>query len=372
MAEEQREVPVTDVPHPLVDAVGVSADGQRWTVTESRARVVFLTPGRINLLNRAAAAGRRLALVTDEHSHLTPVFADVWRDSGARWVVRDARGGLREGFGGRRLGTVDEVWTVPQVQTVDDMAIGHLRSSGVDATEVIAIVSVRHPARQTTRLGQTLSGLAHATLGAPPRAWGMSEPVGEPWDPATLTDALRLRMPAETMVFAAGPGLAASITAGRSEHGVEEVTHAHLMVEPGPDELDAVQTRLRGQLSELAASSMPLVALLLARPGRHDLLRPPLLLAAPTPIALLVGAPAVRSLGLDPGRLHAEHGAEIVGRPRLPALLFRFGAEPQGWQELDAVVSALGPDVLPALGLDAAKLTTDRPPPTDGGSDARP
>ena len=359
---------MTDVAHPLVDAVGETPDGRRWSVTETRASVVFLTPGRVNLLNRAAAAGRRVVLVTDELSVLTPVLTDVWRDAGACWVVRDARGGLREGFGGRRLATVADVLDPPR-PGVDEVAVGHLRPVHADAMEVVAVVSVRHPARGSTRLGTVLTSLAEATLGEPPRVWGTTEPVGEPWDEAALTEELRGRMPAETMVFAAGRGLSASISAQRTEHGVEEVTHAHLaVVRPNADDVEGVRARLATRLVQLASTSMPLAGLLLSRPNRQDLRRPPLLVAPPAPMALLVGAPAVRSLGIDARALAARPGAELVGRPRLPGLLFRFGAYgPQAWEQLDRVVSALGPELLQVLGLAGAVSGDQRPAP--GGGD---
>ena len=359
---------MSGVAHPLVDSVGETADGRRWLVTETRAPVVFLTPGRTNLLGRAADAGRRVVLVTDELSALTPVLTDVWRDSGARWVVRDPRGGLREGFSGRRLTAVPDVLDPPRPD-VDEVAVGHLRPLRADALEIIALVSVRHPARGSTRLGAALTSLAEATLGTPPDVWGTSEPVGDPWDEAALTEALRARMPAETMVLAAGRGLSATISAQRTEHGVEEVTHAHIaLVKPNDDDVEGARARLATRLVQLAATSMPLAGLLLSRPNRQDLRRAPLLVPPPAPMALLVGAPAVRSLRLDARTLSRRPGAELVGRPRLPGLLFRFSPSgPLAWQELDEVVSALGTDLVQLLGPAGATSGGERP--STGGRD---
>ena len=68
MAEDMREVPISNIGHPLVDRVGTGPDGQVWWLTESRASVIHLSPLRLNLLARAAELGRRIALVTDELS----------------------------------------------------------------------------------------------------------------------------------------------------------------------------------------------------------------------------------------------------------------------------------------------------------------
>ena len=74
--------------------------------------MIFLNAGRISLLAQARDEGRRVVLVTDELSCLTPAFAEVWREAGAVWVVRSPNG-LREGFTGRRLSEVGEVFTAP-------------------------------------------------------------------------------------------------------------------------------------------------------------------------------------------------------------------------------------------------------------------
>lgn len=375
MSEGVREVPTSNVAHPLVDEVGTAPDGSRWLITESRAPIIFLTPGRVDLLNRAAAAGRRVVLVTDELSRLTPLLADCWRDAGACWVVKDAQAGLRDGFSGRRLSVLQEVWTAPSGASFDELAINHLRPARPDAIEVTAVVSVRLPARDATVLGEPLTRLTEAIHGAPPQAWGSYEPIGNPWDRTAVTEFLRGRMPRETMVLAASPQMRASISAQRTQHGVEEVTHAHLaLVTPTAAQFEATSARLRAALARLAETSMPLVALLMARPGRRDLQLRPVLQSAPAPFALLVGPPAVRSLELQPSLLLERFGAELVGRPRLPGLLFDLGDDGlQAWRTLDEVLSEIGSERLgEAIGLVAPKIAAARAPRANGGADAQP
>ncbi len=147
------------VSHPLVDFGG---DG--FVATESRSPVVFLTAGRVSLLTAAAAEDRRVVLVTDELSMLTPAFVEVWREAGAAWVVRSPRG-LREGFSGRRLSDIGEVFTDPGVRTIDDIDLGFLRPSPATGVEVLVVVSLRHRPRSSTLLGGPIAALSELLTG---------------------------------------------------------------------------------------------------------------------------------------------------------------------------------------------------------------
>jgi hypothetical protein len=372
VAEDGREIPIADIPHPLVDRVGTGPGDIAWSLTESRAPVIHLSPLRVNLLARATEQGRRVVLVTDEHSSLTHAFATVWRDAGGAWVVRAAGSGLRDGFTGRALESVEDVWLPRPLESIDDIAVGHLRPVRLEAMQITAIVSVRHPARASTVLGGPASALAEAGLGVPPRAWGPNEPVGAAWDRTALTEMLRDRMPGEAAVFAGGPGMAAVISAQRTRFGVEEMTHAQLGLEgPSQDEFTEVRKRIDDALRHLASTTMPLVALLLARPARRDLLVPPFLPPPPVPLTLLIGPPAVRSFDLDPAEMRERHGAESVGRPRVPGLLFDLGpTEPRAWVRLDEILGDLDRDQLDeALGLAGPRIDAER---WDGGRGAQP
>lgn len=244
------------------------------------------------------------------------------------------------------------------------MAIRHLRPQRVDALQVTMTVSERHPARESVLLGGAVEALSESLVAAPPREWGAYEPVGQAWDRRALTQLVRGQMPAETAVLVTGERLAATVSAQRTVHGVEEVTQASVALAPLTESQFAeTRARLDAALGRLAQQAMPLVALVVARPGRRDLLVPPYLIESAIPLTLFIGAAAVRTFDLDPPAMAARFGGQVVGRPRLPALLFPLGAyEPAAWLRMDQIVAALDPERLEqALGPTARILWGDRP-----------
>jgi len=368
MAEESFGVRTDDVhtdnvAHPLADRVGQATDGTRWVATETRSRIVHLSSARMNLLAIAARDDRRAVLISDELSSLTPAFSRIWRQSGGSWVVRQNDGGLRNGYGGRRIDRIEQAWTEPLPRNVDDFSVGFLRPSGADILQVTTIVGLRHPARQSTLLGEPLERLNDLVLGTAPLAWGATEPVGESWNRRRLTDTIQAEMPRQTAVVAAGPHIAATIAAQRTRFGVEEMDHMVTGIgTPDQTGLAVVRARLADVLRRVAETGMPLVGIQLVRPGRHDLTVPPYLLPPPAPLTLFIGAPAVRGFGLDVAQMQERYDAEVVGRPRLPALLFDLGPVGfESWQRLDRILGGLNPDLLEAsLGIGARSLAEVR------------
>jgi Family of unknown function (DUF6177) len=356
------EATITPVEHPLLDF-----GGEGFAATETRTPVVFLSPGRVSLLAAAQAAGKRAVLVTDELSMLTPALATVWREAGAGWVVR-SRSGLREGFTGRRLASVGDLLTAAPVQDVDDVDLGFLRPTPADAVQVSVVVSLRHRARAGTLLGGPTEAMAELVSGRPPRVWGPHEPAGQRWDRAELTEFARSQMPGPVLMLGSGEGFVTSIQVQRTDVGLEEITEAQVSLGV-PSTLDFADQRRRlvTWLADLTATAMPLVGLVLARPGRADLLVPPVLTHPPTPLALLIGPPGVRAMGIDVADLVRRFDALQVGRPRIPGILFSLGTlgDP-GWQRLDEVLEAIGRDkIAEVTGLSERHLTR----PAEGGTD---
>ena len=358
-----REQSLSAVRHPLLD-FGGSADGQEgsglaYAATESRSPVIFLNAGRISLLAQACEQGRRVVLVTDELSCLTPAFAEVWREGGAAWVVRSPNG-LREGFTGRRLSEVSEVFTAPGIRSIDDVDLGFLRPAPATAVQVMTVVSLRHRARLTTILGGPMAELAKIASGAAPRVWGAHEPAGNLWNREALTGFAQSQMPGPVLLLGAARGFRSTLTVQRTGAGIEEITEAHLSLGvPSTVAFEDHRRRLMSYLSQLAENSMPLVGLIMARPGREDLLIPAFLQHPPTPMALLIGPPGVRALDISVDQMKQQFGAMSVGRPRIPGLLFSLGSLGEAtWPLLDAILTAVGGDqVNEILGLSPRHTT---------------
>ncbi|TCK59657.1 DUF6177 family protein [Curtobacterium sp. PhB136] len=306
--------------HPLADSVG---DGS--VRIESRAAIVHLGVGRLDLLGRAAAEGARPILVTDGLSRLTEPFRQYLVDTGGAWVVR-GQDGLRNGLDGRRLDAFTDAVVLGPPTSVDDVAVPYLRPEPADAEQLVVSVSVRHRAAAETILGSTAELVATELAGAAPTGWGTHEPAGRPWSRHDLTAAARDRMPTSTRFVVIGPGSASTVTAQRTDHGVEELTTGLVSAGPIGDPVTAMRIAAVPQvLGRLAATQLPLFALVMRRPGRSDLLQSPVLQAPPAPVAMLLGAPAVRDLGLDPAAMAERFGAVVAGRPRIPALVLPFG-----------------------------------------------
>jgi hypothetical protein len=324
---------------------GPHATALAYAGTESRSPVIFLNAGRVSLLALAREEGRRVVLVTDELSLLTPAFAEVWREAGAAWVVRSPNG-LREGFSGRRLVHIGEVFTASAIRSVDDVDLDFLRPVPATSVQIMAFISLRHQARGTTILGGSLAELAKIAGGATPRVWGAHEPAGNPWNPVDLTSFAQSQMPGPVLMVGVGQGLRSTLTVQRTSAGVEEITEAHLSLGvPSTVAFEDHRSRFMSYLTQLAENSMPLVGLIMARPGRDDLLIPPFLQHPPTPMALLIGPPGVRALNISVDQMRKQFGAVSVGRPRIPGLLFSLGSlgEPT-WPRLDAILTAIGGD----------------------------
>jgi len=335
-----REIPAA-ASHPLVDA-----GGEGYLLWESRSPVIGLTAAAVNLLTGGLRQDAVPILVTDGTSVLTGAFAETWRGGGGAWVVR-GRSGLREGFSGRRLEDVTEVLTAGPVRAADDVDLAFLEPRPATGIELSVIVSQRHRPTRATLLGGAVDGVAGA-VGTRITAWGAHEPAGTTWDRGVFTEYARERMPAETLVVASGPGVVATVVARRTKVGIEEITTLSAdLGAPSTPNFGRMLDSLDGFLRELSSTGLPLVGWASARPAALPLTIPAVLQTPPTPLRLLIGPPGVKLLGLRPPVLVDRFAAEIVGRPRLPGLLFPLGTlgEPT-WQRLDEILA----------GMDRAKL----------------
>ena len=329
---------------------------------DSRARVVRLSAPFADLLSRRRSR-RRVVLVTSDRSRLTVGVRAALVDAGGTWAVHDDAGALRDGLTGLPYADVDaagrpqEDPLAPVVPVDVPAAVGTTAQLSVDLT-------VLHRASHDTSLGGALEALGTAVSGTGPASWGSSEPLLHDWDRWVLTQHARHAAPETVRVVVEGPRLSGTVTARVTEHGIEETTAVTIDVPvvetaAGGSEgaeadarraLDAAISRLTEALSDIAGSSLPTFALVVAREGDVDRCVRAKTYPPPNPVALLIGAPSVKRLGLELSALPSTRPVVVVGRPRLPAYVVPLGdASTSGWDALHDTLDAVGPERLATM-----------------------
>lgn len=356
--------------HPLVDGAG-----QGWVATETRTDVVYLGVGMSDLLQRVAAEGSRPIVVSGEFSRMTQPLAEALSAVGGRWVIRTASDGLYDARTGARLESVDAVLR-PTPITTENVHPAFLRSPVASRLQAIVTVSTRHRVSRPVRLGGVLDAASEAFAGVTPTAWGPTEPLVAPWDRDDLTERSRRRMPTDSRwaaVTSADRPVVGTVQVARTSEGLEETTRVWADVGGQGDERGAsLGLTSRELLARVAGIGMPLLGVAFAAIGSPDLARRCTVSPQPEPLALLIGPPGVRALGVDPAAWAREVGAAVVGSPRLPGMLVSLGSvDGGGWQRLHDVLATLEPAKVSEL-LAAAPRVTEQLRDPGRSSDGRP
>lgn len=336
----------TPIRHPLVDAVT-----PRVVRVDGRARVVRLSRPFAEVLARPVR-GRRVVLVTDEGSRLTVGLRAALVAAGGVWVVTDGAGALRDGLTGAPYADVDAA-ALPVEQQPRGTTPPVVADAQGTTAQLTVDLTVLHRASHDTSLGGPVEALAAAVGDAVPTRWGESEPLQHRWDRWVLTQHARHAAPDTVRVVVEGDRLSATVTARVTEHGIEETTSLTVEVLAGEDgavDLDAASERLTAALAQLARTSLPTFALVVAREGEPDRSVRAVTYPPPNPLALLIGAPSVKRLGLDASGLDAERPVVVVGRPRLPGFVVPLGdSATSGWTALHRTLDAVGPERMSTL-----------------------
>lgn len=344
---------VVTLAHPLVDAVGAG-----FVVHETDAAVVECSSERTGLLLEARRAGLVVVLLTPGSSRLTAAMSAMLRRTASSWVVRD---------GDRYRAAGSDV-------VADDVATAMLAPQRVTRTAAIApggvpwaeaSVSVHHPASDAATLGRTAELLLAGLADVGPTAWGTVEPTTLPWSLAAVTAFARSRAPRPTRLVAVAPtsgGIASvQLRIERSATGVTEETR---LVLPRAVEAGALSTDdgVPTVLADLARRQRVLLGTAWRTSGHPDATVSAHQLPLPVPLGAVVGAAAVRDLGIDPQTLPA--GVQAVGPARVPSLALDFtpegvrsgavlsrGADAEArWRRLAQLGDALGPRAVELLG----------------------
>lgn len=344
------------IAHPLVDAVGPG-----FVVSETDAAVVSLSAARMGLVLETRAADLVFVQLTPSDSRVTPALLAMLRRTSSAWVVR-------EGDRYRAAGSAEVVDDVATAMLAQQASPRSVRLGADEVPWIEVVVSVHHPATEQAGIGRTAELLLEGLAGSAPTAWGTVEPATLAWSVGAVTDFARGRAPRPTRLVAAAPvdgGVASvQIRVERSATGVTEETRLALP-RRGPggtvSVTGTVSPTADGPVVEVLADLARRQRVLLGtawRSGGH----PDATLAArqrgmPVPLGAVVGAAAVRDLGVDATAL--PEGAATVGPPRVPSLLLDFspsvhgltgGAEVEArWRRLAELGSALGPRAVELL-----------------------
>ncbi|CAG7843943.1 hypothetical protein USB125703_00161 [Pseudoclavibacter triregionum] len=325
----------------------VDERGARWAITRSDAPVVYLSPARRRLLARGVREKETTILVTGEDSVLTPAYREVAGLTRARWVVEGPHG-VRDALIGRRLRTPEDVIGL---EAGMDRALEHARDPGGEpGIEVIVSCSIRHRNRERAPFGLAAARVAAALAPDAALRWGPTEPLGAAWDDDEVGAWLRARLARTPWIFAVGAAgadsVAASIRCRPTKQGSEEILTVRAGCGPlGPDADAHAADRAEDALDALAEAGVPLFATALGRVARRDLLAAPALEAPAFPLALLVGAPALRRLDGGPADIADRVGGMLAGPTRRESLIAPIGEglRPAALERLTEVLEALGP-----------------------------
>ncbi|WSA47709.1 DUF6177 family protein [Streptomyces sp. NBC_01803] len=180
------------------------------------------------------------------------------------------------------------------------------RAEGTADQQLLLTFVTRHPAERELLLGGALEAVWQRLTGAPPAGWGTAEPASIPWSREELTALARDRAPDPTWLVAVGrpdrPAIA-TLRVTRTTGGVEEDVTLALGRPAGAEPaLDGPVAALPDLAEELVTRHGLVSLLAQLRRARADLTVPAWLEAAPEPVAFVVGAEDVRSIGLDNAR----------------------------------------------------------------------
>lgn len=311
------------------------------------------TEWRADLLLASARHERRVVLHSSAQSRMSPALAAALTDVRGRWVVGDAAGTTWDGVSGRLVDLRDPL----AEETKDRLSAPTFDLPQTsDATEVILAASIRHRAAVEPSYGAFLETFTTA-LGAAPATFGPFEPTEARWERIHLSRLVTRAPRARRLLAASGPSspMRGSLLFRPTTFGTEEVVEAFVATDTDAEDLPQ---RVHAALEQAAASSFVLFAVVLSRRGHADLMRRPTRERTSSPLAVLIGPPGVRDLGMDLDAVVHRFGAVRVGRSRMPSVLFPFASVRDNWSQVREIVQALGEERIKALiGSSTARAT---------------
>lgn len=321
---------------------------------------------------RDAREGRvKPILGTSTAAHLGWFVADELRFSGGLWVVRGEDGAIYDGRSGYRLDALEDLWERPVGGRERLWSFRELAPNARGA--FFFDVFTRERAQERTRCGVVAEHMVAGFGGGRLVRWGECEPLARVWNRADVTGSLRAQMPTSRRHLARGErGESVSIQVSRTRTGLLE--HTRGLVPAGvygrpdgfsegvslamhPVVTETLQGLVEGFRLNVAMVSYSEVVDLNGSLGQIVSRR-----RMDVPLAVVIGAPAVRDLRIDVADLSARHDVTPLGLRRAPSLLVRFSGRDELWHQLVAFAHDLDQERLAA----ALAVEFDDPPPGKG------
>lgn len=321
---------------------------------------------------RDAREGRvKPILGTSTAAHLGWFVADELRFSGGLWVVRGEDGAIYDGRSGYRLQRLQDLWEKPVGGRERLWSFRELAPNARGA--FFFDVFTRERAQEGTRCGVVAEHMVAGFGGGRLVRWGECEPLARVWNRADVTGSLRAQMPTSRRHLARGErGESVSIQVSRTRTGLLE--HTRGLVPAGvygrpegfsegvslamhPVVTETLQGLVEGFRLNVAMVSYSEVVDLDGSLGQIVSRR-----RMDVPLAVVIGAPAVRDLRIDVADLSARHDVTPLGLRRAPSLLVRFSGRDELWHQLVAFAHDLDQERLAA----ALAVEFDDPPPGKG------
>lgn len=342
---------VTAFIDPLSDERGPDGAGGGYTVYWASAERVTLSRPLQRFLIDAQFSRLRPILVTTDQAHVSSFVADAFQAAGGYWAVSHG-GAMIDAFRGTRIRSFGDFWMPqPGLGPEPHPTLSRLREHSVPS--FVFDVYVRDRADDRTLIGGAADLLVAGLGGAGIERWGLVEPLAQRWSHAAVTESMRRQMPVTERHYAAGSdGSTVSLAVSRTKSGILE--HVRGAVPIRDADLAALARDPRGSLAahprvldtlrELAEASRVNVALLSTgeveeRGGSFG--RLPGVRRPEQPLAVLLGARAVRDLAVDVDALAEQHDVTTVGLRRAPAIIVRLSGGDPLWYQLRALATDL-------------------------------
>lgn len=329
-------------PHPFFD-MKVS---DLATVTNLDDPCAYLSEGLSDLIyNVRTTTEKQIVLTIPDGARMTPVF-DLVTDAAGCYVLVREESGYRDARSGRWSQDIDSIIRNPKDPRI---VLSERRFEPQAHVPLITLsVSIYHPARLGTLLGRAAELMCqHLMPQDTVLGWGRYEPAGAFWDRRELTKLARNNMP-ETFFTLAGHAEDGSVATGimqvaRTSNGLEEYLEVNLALPSLPESEWA--NRVCAFLDAVGSELKPQFALAFRSYGHLDGSVPTTIRMAPTPLAILIGAPGIKQLGADPAKIVNEHGGSLTGRGRRHGVLVPLDSTTPGdWSALSALVKTLEGD----------------------------